>query len=167
MFCWLSKANKCNKTTISQNLLGRIWQNLAKFLSLYRTSCNHWKPETGGQSGGLNSSFLKKKNWFADWLIIELVFYRKKNRILSFLLLSFFIFFLSTSPTLISCSCSFPHHTPAIWLCFVSRCEVPRSIYIFGIECHTTLQVQEEFISCLPIEICGWILGQLTRYWAT
>ena len=38
--------------------------------------------------------FEKKKNQFADWLI-ELVFYREKNRSLSFLLLSLFIFFSS------------------------------------------------------------------------
>ena len=38
LFCWLSQTNKCKEMTISQNLLGRIWQNLAKYLSLYHTS---------------------------------------------------------------------------------------------------------------------------------
>ena len=47
--------------------------------------------------------------------------------------------------------------------------------YIFGIDCQTTLQVQEKLISRLPVEIyvqlrcycCVRILGQLSRYWAT
>ena len=47
--------------------------------------------------------------------------------------------------------------------------------YIFGIDCHTTLQVQEKLTSRLPVEIyvqlhcfcCVQILGQLSGYWAT
>ena len=47
--------------------------------------------------------------------------------------------------------------------------------YIFGIDCQTTLQVQEKLISRLPVEIyvqlrcycCVRILGQLSGYWAT
>ena len=47
--------------------------------------------------------------------------------------------------------------------------------YIFGIDCQTTLQVQEKLISCLPVEIyvqlrcycCVRILGQLSGHWAT
>ena len=48
--------------------------------------------------------------------------------------------------------------------------------YIFGIDCQTTLQVQEpELISRLPVEIyvqlrcycCVRILGQLSGYWGT
>ena len=47
--------------------------------------------------------------------------------------------------------------------------------YIFGIDCQTTLQVQEKLISRLPVEICVQlrcyycvrILGQLSGYWAT
>ena len=47
--------------------------------------------------------------------------------------------------------------------------------YIFGIDCQTTLQVQEKLISRLPFEIyvqlrcycCIRILGQLSGYWAT
>ena len=47
--------------------------------------------------------------------------------------------------------------------------------YIFGIDCNTTLQVQEKLISRLPVEIyvqlrcycCVRILGQLSGYWAT
>ena len=77
------------------------------------------------------------------------------NRILSLLLVSFFFFF-------------FPFHIsnldqplasvvlptiPSRLLCFVSLCWVPRSIYIFEIECHSTLQEQEELISPLPVEI--------------
>ena len=45
--------------------------------------------------------------------------------------------------------------------------------YVFGIDCQTTLQVQEKL--CLPVEIyaqlrcycCVRILGQLSGYWAT
>ena len=59
---------------------------------------------------------------------------------------------------------------PSHLLCFISRCLVPRSIYIFGIDCPTTLQVQEKLISRLPVEIhvqlrcndgCGRILGNI------
>ena len=44
--------------------------------------------------------------------------------------------------------------------------------YIFGIDCQTTLQVQEKLVSRLSVEIyvqlrCVWILGQLPGYWAT
>ena len=47
--------------------------------------------------------------------------------------------------------------------------------YIFGIDCQTTLQVQEKLISRLPVEIyvqlrcycCVRLLGQLYGYWAT
>jgi len=47
--------------------------------------------------------------------------------------------------------------------------------YIFGIDCQTTLQVQEKLKSRLPVKIyvqllcsfCGRILGQLSEYWAT
>ena len=47
--------------------------------------------------------------------------------------------------------------------------------YIFGIDCQTTLQLQEKLISRLAIEsyvqlrcsCCGRILGQLSGYWAT
>ena len=47
--------------------------------------------------------------------------------------------------------------------------------YIFGIDCHTTLQVQEKLIGRLPVEMCVQlrcyccvrILGQLSGYWAT
>ena len=46
---------------------------------------------------------------------------------------------------------------------------------IFGIDCQTTLQVQEKLISRLPVEIyvqlrcycCVRILGQLSGHWAT
>ena len=47
--------------------------------------------------------------------------------------------------------------------------------FIFGIDCQTTLQVQEKLISRLPVEIyvqlrcycCVRILGQPSGYWAT
>ena len=47
--------------------------------------------------------------------------------------------------------------------------------YTFGIDCQTTLQVQEKIISPLRVEIsvqlrrycCVRILGQLSGYWAT
>ena len=47
--------------------------------------------------------------------------------------------------------------------------------YIFGIDCHTALQVQEKLISRLPVESyvqlrchsCVRILGHLSGYWAT
>ena len=47
--------------------------------------------------------------------------------------------------------------------------------YIFGIDCQTTLQVQEKLVSRLPVDIyvqlrcycCVRILGQLSGYWAT
>ena len=43
---------------------------------------------------------------------------------------------------------------PSHLLCFISRCLVsPRSIYILGIDCQTTLQVLEKLISRLPVEI--------------
>jgi len=44
LFCLLSWTNKCKDTTIFQNLLVRIWWNLAKLLSI--SHFNHWKPET-------------------------------------------------------------------------------------------------------------------------
>ena len=46
--------------------------------------------------------------------------------------------------------------------------------YVFGIDCQTTLQVQEKITSRLPVEMyvqlrcyCGLILGQLSGYWET
>ena len=63
-----------------------------------------------------------------------------------------------------------PHHIPVI--CYVYFTMLG---YIFGIDCQTTLQVQEKLISRLPVEIyvqlrcycCVRILGQLSGYWAT
>ena len=51
---------------------------------------------------------------------------------------------------------------PSHLLRFISRCLVSTSIYIFGIDCRTTLQVQEKviIISRLPVEI----YGQLRSY---
>ena len=54
---------------------------------------------------------------------------------------------------------------PSHLLCFISR----RLGYIFGVDCQTTLQVQEKLISRLPVEIyvqlrcycCVRILGNI------
>ena len=43
-----------------------------------------------------------------------------------------------------------PHHTPVI--CYVLFHDAIVG-YIFGIDCQTTLQVQEKLISRLPVEI--------------
>ena len=96
---------------------------------------------------------------------------KNKQNFVFFVSFSFrFFFFLSTSLTLISRSRRlFSPPYPSHLLCFVSLCWVPRSIYIFGIECQTTLQVQDELISRLPVEIyvyilcycCGRILGNI------
>ena len=64
------------------------------------------------------------------------------------------------------------HHTTA--QSFVMFCFTMLG-YIFGIDCQTTLQVQEKFISRSPVEMyvqlrctcCVRILGQLSGYWAT
>ena len=75
---------------------------------------------------------------------------------LSFLLVSFFVLFFFaldiSNPDQALASVVLPT-IPSHFLCFVSLCRVPRSIYIFGIECHSTLQEQEELISRLPVEI--------------
>ena len=59
--------------------------------------------------------------------------------------------------------------------CFTMLGSCARSIYIFGIDWQSTLQVQQKLISRLPVEsyvqlrcyCCGRILGQLSGYWAT
>ena len=64
-----------------------------------------------------------------------------------------------------------PHHTRVI--CYVLFHDT--RLYIFGIDCQTTYQVQEKIILRLPVEIyvqlrcycCVRILGQLSGYWAT
>ena len=130
----------------------------------------HDEINTGGQTkweseiwllGGPFSSFLKKKkNRFADWLI-KLVFYREKNRILSFLLLSFFIF-------------CFPHLQP--WSAArVVFSTIPSHLVMF---CFTMLgsQVNLYFWNRMPhyfvsargaYKFLAYILKYVAGYWAS
>ena len=93
----------------------------------------------------------EEKNTFADWLI-EL-----ENRgfgMSTDVFLKSVKKFLDKEVRIIpfngrSRSSPYPSHL----LCFVSRSLVPRSIYIFGIEWQTTLQVQLKIKSRLPVEI--------------
>ena len=82
-----------------------------------------------------------------------------------------------------SCSCSYSRSYSGFRIPAFPDAPIPQSFvmfyftmlgYIFGIDCQTTLQVQEKLISRLPVEIyvqlrcycCVRILGRLSGYWA-
>ena len=79
----------------------------------------------------------------------------------------------SENYTIFKTAARVPHHTPVI--CYVLFHDATDCRLYFGIDCQTTLQVQEKLISRSPVEIyvqlgcycCVRILGQLSGYWAT
>ena len=103
---------------------------------------------------------MSRKNTYTVLQInISKYFIGKINRMLSFLLVSFFVFFfsLSISLTLISRSrrlFSPPFVSPSHSLCFVSLCWVPWSIYIFGIKCHYFVRARGAYKSPACRNLC-------------